>query len=325
LRILVTGASGFVGSALCPLLEARGHAVRRAIRASGSLPGAGETVSVGELSGETDWTGALAGVQCVVHLAARTHVLRERSLDPLAEYRRVNVEATRRLAAQAAAAGARRLVFASSVKVNGEESPGRPFTEADDPRPQDAYGLSKREAEQALRALERETGLEVVVLRPPLVYGPGVKGNFLRLLQLVARGVPLPLASVRNRRSLIYVGNLADAILAACEAPQAAGRTYLVSDGEPVSTPELVRAIARALGVAPRLLPCPPALLRAAAALAGRGQEAHRLLGSLEVDGSRIARELGWRPRASLAEGLAQTARWFGGARTSGANEGAEL
>lgn len=311
-RVLVTGASGFVGSALCRVLVEAGHAPRAALRriVPGSK-GPDTAVGVGEIDGNTHWSHALRGIDCVVHLAARTHVLREAAADPLAEYRRVNVEGTRRIAEQTAAAGVRRLIFLSSVKVNGETAGGLPFTESDPPQPEDAYGISKWEAEQVLRRIAEKTGLEIVVLRPPLVYGPGVKGNFLRLMKIVARGWPLPLASVKNQRSLVYVRNLVDVIVRAVEAPQAAGQTYLVSDGEDVSTPDLVRAIARALAVRPRLLPCPVALLRAATALAGHGDEAARLVGSLQVDSSKIRRELGWRPPHTLEQGLAETARWF--------------
>lgn len=303
----MTGASGFIGQALCAAAAA-GHRVRRAVRrAEGDDPA---SVTVGELAPETDWRRALEGVQCVVHLAARTHVLSETARDPLAEYRRVNVEGTLRLAEQAAQAGVRRLVFMSSVKVNGE-STQRPFTERDDPRPEDGYGFSKRDAERALGRVSGTTGMEVVILRPPLVYGPGVKGNFLRLLDVVARRVPLPLASIRNRRSLIYVGNLVDAVLAAIASPRAAGGTYLLSDGEDVSTPELVREMARALGVAPRLLPCPSSWLKLAGAVTGRRAAVARLTGSLQVDSTAAHRDLEWRPRYTLAQGLAATARWY--------------
>jgi nucleoside-diphosphate-sugar epimerase len=306
-HILVTGASGFIGQALCAAASA-GHRVRRAVRRpAGDDPTA---VTVGELAPETDWRRALEGVQCVVHLAARTHVLRETARDPLAEYRRVNVAGTVRLAEQAAQAGVRRLVFMSSVKVNGD-STQRPFTERDEPRPEDGYGFSKRDAERALGRFAGTAGMEVVILRPPLVYGPGVKGNFLRLLDGVARRVPLPLASIRNRRSLIYVGNLVDAVLAAIAAPRAAGGTYLLSDGEDVSTPELVREMARALGVAPRLLPCPSSWLRLAGAVTGRRAAVARLTGSLQVDSTAARRDLQWRPRYTLAQGLAETARWY--------------
>lgn len=307
--ILVTGASGFVGRILCDALAASGRKPRRAVRAPD--PAFPEAIAVGDIGSDIGWHAALEGVRDVVHLAARTHVLRETAPDALAEYRRVNVAGTERLARAAAARGVRRLIFLSSVKVNGESTGARPYAEDDAPRPEDPYGISKWEAEQALGRIAAETGLEVAVLRPPLVYGPGVKGNFLRLMNLVSRGVPLPLAAIENRRSLLYAGNLADAIIQALASPRAAGRTYLVDDGEDVSTPHLVRALAHSLGVRPRLVPVPLAALRFAATLAGRRAEFRRLAGSLQVDSSRIRRELGWAPRFSLAQGLEQTARWY--------------
>jgi len=315
--LLVTGASGFVGRALCDSLAASGRAPRRAVR----QPSAGtpDTTAIGDIGPNTDWKAALDGIRCVVHLVARTHVLRETAADPLSEYRRINVMGTERLAREAAASGVRRIVFLSSVKVNGERTSTRPYTEDDMPRPEDAYGISKLEAEQALARVAAETRLEIVLLRPPLVYGPGVKGNFLRLMDIVTRGVPLPFASVANRRSLVYVGNLVAAITHAIDAPRAAGRAYLVSDGEDVSTPTLMRGIADALGVASRLFPCPPPLLEIAGMLSGRGAEIARLTGSLQVDSSRIRRELGWNPPFRLEQGLAETARWYRartGART---------
>lgn len=307
--VLVTGANGFIGRGLCDVLAASGRRVRKAVRTPD--PGLSDAVAVGDIGLDTDWRTALEGAGGVVHLAARTHVLRETAADPLAAYRRVNVGGTERLARAAAAQGVQRLVFLSSVKVNGERTDARPYSADDAPCPEDAYGVSKLEAERALARVAAETGLEVVVLRPPLVYGPGVKGNFLRLMNLVARGVPLPLGAVDNRRSFIYTGNLAGAIVKALDAPQAAGRTYLVSDGEDVSTPDLVRGLARALGVKPRLLSLPLAALGLAATLAGKRAEFARLTGSLQVDSSRIRRELHWEPRYSLTQGLTQTARWY--------------
>jgi len=307
--VLVTGANGFIGWALCGVLAASGRRVRKAVRMP--VPGLPDAVVVGDIGPDTDWRTALEGVSGVVHLAARTHVLRETATDPLAAYRKINVSGTERLARSAAAGGIRRLVIVSSVKVSGERTEERPFTEDGAPRPEDAYGVSKWEAEQALSRIAAETGLEVVALRPPLVYGPGVKGNFLRLMNLVARGVPLPLGAVDNRRSLIYTGNLAGAIVKALDAPQAAGRTYLVSDGEDVSTPDLVRGLARALGVKPRLLSLPLSALDLGARLAGRRAEFVRLTSSLQVDSSRIQRELGWRPPFTLAQGLELTAKWY--------------
>ena len=307
--VLVTGADGFVGRALCETLAAAGRRVRRAVR--GLDAASSNAVAVGDIGPDTDWSAALDTVDCIVHLAARAHVLRETAPDALAVYRRINVAGTERLARAAAARRVRRLVYLSSVKVNGERTGPRPYTEDDAPRPEDSYGISKWEAEQVLARCAAETGLQVVVLRPPLVYGPGVKGNFLRLLRLVARGVPLPLGAIDNRRSFVYLGNLLDAIMQSLDAPRAAGRTYLAADTEDMSTPGLVRALASALGVKPRLLPFPLLPLKLAATLTGRGAEFARVAGSLQVDTSRIRRELDWRPRYTPAQGLAETARWY--------------
>jgi nucleoside-diphosphate-sugar epimerase len=307
--ILVTGANGFVGRMLCDSLATGGRPARRAVRRAPAA--ASGTIEVGDIGPDTDWKVALDGVRCVVHLAARTHVLHESAADSLAEYRRINVLGTERLARAAVASGVKRIVFLSSVKVNGERTLAKPYTEDDLPQPEDAYGITKHEAEQRLAKFSAETGLEIVVLRPPLVYGPEVKGNFLKLLTFAAREVPLPIASINNLRSLIYVGNLVDAIIQSIDAPQAAGRTYLVSDREDVSTPQLVRSIAGALEVNPRLFPFPARLLQIAGHLSGRGGEISRLTGSLQVNSSRIGRELAWNPRFRLADGLAKTARWY--------------
>ena len=307
--VLVTGANGFIGRALCDVLAASGRRVRKAVRMP--VPGLPDAVAVGDIGPDTDWGAAFDGVECILHLASPSDPQRGSPAESLAGYRRVNVAGSRRLAEQAAAAGARRLVFMSTIKVNGERTAERAYAENDAPRPEDAYGISKQEAEQVLRDVGQKTGLEIVVLRPPLVYGPGVKGNFLRLMNLVARGVPLPLAAVDNRRSLIYTGNLAGAIGKALDAPQAAGRTYLVSDGDDVSMPDLVRGLARALGVKPRLLSFPLAALGLAATLAGKRAEFARVTGSLQVDSSRIRRELDWRPPFTLAQGLELTAKWY--------------
>lgn len=308
---LITGATGFVGNTLVGALQAQERAVRRALHRPVANPQPGDVV-VGDIGPDTDWSTALAGVDCVVHLAARTHVLDERSVDPTVAYRRVNVEATRHLAQQAAAASVRRFVFLSSVKVNGESTTGcGPFNDDDPPRPENPYGISKREAEDQLRAIARATSMEVVILRSPLVYGPGVKGNLLSLLRLIDRGMPLPLASVDNRRSLLYVGNLVDAIITCMDAPAAANKTWLVSDGEDVSTPDLIRRLAVAMGKPARLWPCPVGLLRSGAALLGRSALAARLTGSLVIDSSRIRQELGWCPRYTLDQGLIETARWY--------------
>jgi nucleoside-diphosphate-sugar epimerase len=314
MRVLVTGAGGFVGRVLCARLAERGHTVRAAVRAPGGAPaGVAEVAVVGEIGPATEWGEALRGVDAVIHLAARVHVMDDRATDPLAEYRRTNVGGTERLARQAAEHGVRRLVFASSIKVLGEATHGAPFREETTPAPADPYGVSKREAEAALRAVEATGALEVCVVRPPLVYGPGVKANFARLMGAVARGVPLPLGALRNRRSLVYVGNLADALVECAAHPAAAGETFLVAD-EPALTPaELVRAIAGALGRPARLLPVAAALLRAVGRATGRTGAVDRLAGSLEVDSGRIRRVLRWTPPFTTAQGLAETARWFRG------------
>lgn len=306
--ILVTGASGFVGRALLPRLVADGHRVHAAVRRPDSgLPAGVDPVAIGDLTAQPDWRSALAGADAVVHLAARAHVLDERSPDAFALYRAANTLPTLRLAEAAAATGVRRLVFISSVRVHGSRTAGAPFDEASPLAAEDPYGRSKAEAERGLAEIARASSLEVVVLRPPLVYGPGVRGNFARLARLVARGVPLPFGAVRNRRSLVYVGNLVDAIVQSLTHPAAAGRTFMVSDGEDVSTAELVRRIARALGRSPRLVPVPPTLLRAAGALAGRREDVARLLGDLVVDSTLLRRTLGWTPPHTLEEGLAAT------------------
>lgn len=313
-HIFVTGATGFIGQAVCARLVKLGHRVKAAVRdpgRAGALPAMTERVTVPDLSGGTDWGNALDGSTGVIHLVSPAGLPGANEQQQLEHFRSVNVEGSARLARAAAVAGVRRFVYMSTLKVNGETSPAAGFTENDVPKPQEPYAISKWEAEQRLKEVASETGLELVVLRPPIVYGSGARGNFLALMRAVARGIPLPLASVRNRRSLLYVGNLVDAIVKVVDAPQAAGRTYLVSDGEDVSTPDLVREIARALGVRPRLLPCPIALLRLGAAALGRADDAARLLGSLQVDSSKIRRELGWNPRFSLDEGLEETARWL--------------
>jgi UDP-glucose 4-epimerase len=312
--VLVTGAGGFVGLRLCARLAAAGYRVRAALRRHSAelaavAPAAG-IVAVGDIGANTDWRSALEGVQMVVHLAARAHVMRDTASDSLAEYRRINVAGSARLAQAAATAGASRLIYMSSIKVNGEATFGAPFRESDAPAPLDAYGRSKWEAEQVLGRIAAQTGLGLTVLRPPLIYGPGVKGNVARLLGWIARGLPLPLAAVDNRRSLIYLENLIDATLAVLRHP-AAGRTYLVSDARDLSTPQLIRALARGLDRPPRLYAVAPPLLRLAGACTGQGDAVERLLGSLQVDASRIGAELGWRPAHDPEAGLIETAKAY--------------
>jgi nucleoside-diphosphate-sugar epimerase len=321
MQILVPGANGFVGQATCTALRQAGHAVLPAVRVPHGL--AGEIV-VGDMHAQTDWRAALAGVDAgidaVVHLAARVHVMNDTAADPLAQYRSVNVAGTLQLAQQAHAAGVRRFVYVSSIKVNGEER-ATPYTEADTPAPEDAYARSKWEAEQGLHKIAAETGLEVVILRPPLVYGPGVGANFLALMRAIARGLPLPLGALdaqRGRRSMIFVGNLADAIACCVTHPVAAGKTFLLSDGEDIATPELARRIAAALGTQARLIPIPARWLKLLVRTAqnlpyGRKIQAlaRRLTEPLSVDSQAIRRTLGWTPPFTLDEGLRATAAWF--------------
>lgn len=308
--VLITGATGFVGTALRKHLEALGVSFRTAGRSN--APGDRSAhFRIDDLTRDDAWAAALQGIDAVVHLAARTHVLDDASANPLAEYRRVNVLATAALARAAAAAGVRRLVFLSSIKVNGESTPGAPFAESAAPAPEDAYGVSKWEAETALSRISLETGLESVILRPPLVYGAGVKGNLLRLLNTIARGLPLPLDAIHNQRSLLSVDNLVDAIVCCLNAPTAAGQTYLVSDGTDVSTPALIRTLAAGMDKPARLFPCPVTLLNWAAAALGQRDAVLRLTGSLRVDSSRIRRDLNWQPRLSTEAGLKLTAQWY--------------
>jgi nucleoside-diphosphate-sugar epimerase len=307
-RALITGATGFVGTALCDALRQQNWDVRRALRTGNSLASIDDAVA-GDIGPATDWRVALRGVDVVIHLAARTHVMHDTAAEPLAAYRRLNVEGTQTLAHAARAAGVRRFIYLSSIKVHGEATTLRPFTEKDTPKPEDAYGVSKWEAELALG--EAAAGMETVVLRPPLLYGPGVKGNFLRLMRAIERGIPLPLGSIHNHRSLLYLGNLVGAIMVCLDHPAAAGQTYLLADDEDPSTPELVRAIAAALHKRARLFAFPPQLLRIAGAMTGKSAAVSRLLGSLQINSSKVRGEIGWQPRYTLAEGLSQAAKWY--------------
>lgn len=300
-HVLVTGASGFVGSALLPRLRGDGHRVTALTRRATPVPGASHTARVSFLGDESALAPALRGVDAVVHLAARVHVMRDTVEDPLAEFRRVNVAGTLGLARAAASAGVRRFVFLSSIKVNGEEGY---FRESDTCSPHDPYGISKHEAELGLKEIESTSGMEIVIIRPPLVYGPGVRANFRSLIQIVRRGIPLPLGAVRNRRSMVGVRNLADCIVRCLDHPAAGGETFFVSDGEDLSTPELIRRLARAMGRRPLLIPIPVPILAAGATLLGKRDILQRLTGSLQVDITKARTLLDWSPPFSIDEEL---------------------
>jgi nucleoside-diphosphate-sugar epimerase len=305
--ILVTGAAGFVGSALCTALGQRGMPFIGAVRHGAEMGCA----KIGNINGTTDWTGALSGCNAVIHLAARVHVMHDRVGDPLVAYREVNVDGTLNLAKQAAHQGVRRFVFVSSVKVNGEATRGRPFVPQDMPVPLDPYGQSKLEAELALREVGSQTGMEIVIVRPPLVYGPGVKANFFKLMRLVKCGVPLPFKEVRNRRSMVALDNLIDFLLLCAVHRSGAGRVFFVSDDNDLSIAELIIAIARSMGKQAILLPVPERLIRVCASAVGKSGAADRLLGSLQVDIADARTILGWRPVIGTDMAVQQTVDHF--------------
>lgn len=311
-RVLITGADGFIGSALVRrLVVPDGFWVRTAVRSpSKGVSLSQETVQVGDINNESDWNKTLLGIDTVIHLAARAHVLKESSYSPLDEFRRVNVWGTKRLTTAAAECGVKRFIYLSSIGVVRTISDTL-LREESELRPGTPYGISKAEAENAIREIARETGIEIVILRPPLVYGPGVPGNFMRLLSIVNKKVPLPLGRVKNMRSFIYIGNLVDAIIKCIQHPSAANKTFLVSDGEDLSTPELIRRLASALNKPARLVPVPPSLLRLAGAVTRKSAEVERLTGSLVIDSSKIRRELNWTPPFTVDEGLKRTAEWY--------------
>ena len=312
---LITGATGFVGSALVKYLLANGVNVVAGVRKySSSLSKAVQQVVVGDLSelvegSSTLNTSLFEGVDTVIHTAARAHIMRDESLDPLNEYRKVNCDATLSLARLAANAGVKRFVFLSTIKVNGEMTrPGSPFTSGDDFIPKDFIGLSKYEAEKGLLALAQETEMEVVIIRPPLVYGPNVKGNFASMVNWVKKGVPLPLGAVHNLRSMVALDNLVDFIALCADrdrSPKAANELFLISDNADVSTSDLLRKVANACGVRSRLLPVPVGLMRLAAKALGKGAVADRLFGNLQVDSSKARDLLGWQPKVTMDEALA--------------------
>ena len=310
-RILITGATGLVGRALCPLLAEAGYRLRAALREDAQLPGCiAEKAVVGDIGAATEWERALADVDMVLHAAARAHVPDD-SPENLNLYEAVNAHGTRQLAQAAVLAGVQRFVYLSSIKVNGDATVQRPYAASDLPNPVDSYGKSKLQGERYLQLATAGSSMEPVIVRPPLVYGPGVRANFLRLMRWVDREYPLPFGAVCNRRSLVSVWNLNALIVKLLVHPQAAGAVWLVNDGEDLSTPELVRRIARAMGRRAHLPRVPPLLLRACANVAGRTAELSRLTGSLVVDASPARKLLDWRPALGVDEGLARTAAWY--------------
>lgn len=305
--MLVTGSNGFVGNALCNTLRSNGVIVRATVRKGGN---SGD-FNVGDLNGTTDWCEALVGCDVVFHLAARVHVMTDKDDDPLRAYRDVNLDGTLNLARQAVKAGVRRFVFVSSVKVNGEATTTKPFTASDVPMPCDPYGQSKMEAELALQQLGRDTGLEIVIVRPPLVYGPGVKANFLNLIKLVEKGVPLPFGRIRNFRSMVALDNLVDLLIVCARHPNAPGNIFMVSDGADMGIKELVTRIASAMNKRLLLVPVPVGLMICTAKLLGKQGVVDRLLGSLQVDIADTQATLGWHPVVTPQTAINKTVEQF--------------
>ena len=308
--ILITGATGFVGRAVMnSLSESCGYLTKGVVRVG--EPSAGSPI-VPSIDGTTDWCTSIGGVDAVVHLAAKVQIMKGDVAEPLTAFRKVNVEGSLALARQAAGAGVKRFVFISSIKVNGEQTLyGQRYTTDDTPNPADPYGTSKYEAEQGLRAIAAETGMEVVIIRPVLVYGPGVKGNFLSMMRWLHKGVPLPLGAIHNLRSLVALDNLVDLIVTCLQHPEAANQTFLVSDGEDLSTTGLLQRTASAMGVKARLIPLPASIIQTAASLLGKRDVAQRLCGSLQVDISKTHQILGWAPPVRVDQALKRTAQHF--------------
>lgn len=307
-RILLTGSSGFVGSVLAASLESLPHCVISKIVRKRSNSSDTSHIEIGNIDAKADFSEALVCVTVVVHCAARAHIMNDTSTDPLQAYRQINVDGTRNLAEQAAAAGVKRFIYLSSIKVNGEATTETPFTAQNSAHYEDAYGQSKFEAEQALWEISQRTGLEVVIIRPPLVYGPGVKGNFASLVKLVKKGMPLPLGAVNNQRSLVALDNLVDLIITCIDHPAAANQTFLVSDDDDVSTTKLLRRMAQAFGKQQLLLPLPKWIMALPAKLVGKQGAVDRLFGSLQVDISHTKETLGWHPPVTMQQQLRKIA-----------------
>ena len=307
-KILVTGASGFIGRSLCRELARRAYDFRAAVRCDEAPIWGFREIAVGQIDFETDWSKSLNSVSVVVHLAARVHVMNDQEFDPLSAFRTMNVDGTLNLARQAARLGVKRFIFLSSVKVNGEfTKKDAPFRANEKPNPQDPYGISKLEAESALMQLSSESGMEVVVLRPPLVYGPGVKANFLSMMNWLNKSIPMPFGNINNKRSLVFIDNLVDLIVKVIDHPKAAGQVFLVSDDEDVSTTCLLKTILKALGNSNLLIPIPAFLLKALLVVLGRRGLSDRLLGSLQLDISKTKKLLDWKPPVSFDQGIKKT------------------
>lgn len=312
--ILVTGSSGLVGQSLTTQLLHAGYEVRGVARSSPpNLVGSRyEFAPIGDFSEVSNWQSLLAGVSTIVHTIARVHIMDDKAVSPLEEFRKLNVQATLALAAQAAAEGVKRFIFISSIKVNGESTQDeKPFLETDDTVPTDPYGLSKFEAEQGLLAIAQQTNMEVVIIRPPLIYGPGVKANFASMMKWVKRGIPLPFGAVDNKRSLIALENLVDFITRCIEHPKAANEIFLISDGQAISTTELMQVVAKAFGNKPVLIPIPVSFMQFAASMIGKQAVADRLFGTLEVDSTKARNLLGWQPVITMDEQLKKMAVVF--------------
>lgn len=311
-RVLITGASGFVGQPLCDEMFRQKWQIVATVHSHCSLAIGAELVTIGTITGATNWTDVLHDVNIVVHLAAHVHVMHDTDIDPLLKYRAVNVDGTLNFARQAAQTGVQRFIFLSSIKVNGEQTlPGKLFTEQNKAAPQDAYAISKWEAEQGLLNIAQKSRMEVVIIRPPLVYGPGVKANFLTMMRWLHKGIPLPFGAIQNQRSLVALDNLVDLIITCLDHPAAANQVFLAGDGEDLSTSTLLRRLGLAMGKSARLLPVPVSLLKAGAALLGKRDMAQRLCESLQVDISKARTLLGWNPPISVDEGLRRTAQAF--------------